>query len=138
MSRPHINVTARYQMTPEALWEVIADHEGMERWLGTKVRVESGDGGEGTIRSVMVGPLKLEEEILAFTPPTRMVYRVSKGLPVRYHQAVMVVTPTKDGGSELNWRVTIDSRVPGVARMLLRGVKRNLTEALRRLPPTRQ
>jgi hypothetical protein len=69
--------------------------------------------GVGAVRAVTAGGLTLEEEIIEFTPPSRMVYTIIKGLPVTHRGTL---TLTEDGDDTLlEWRIRMTSRVPLLA-----------------------
>ena len=89
--RRSIRVERRLDAPPEAVFEVVADHARYDRFDGVR-RSElhrQGDpspNGLGAVRWVWLGPLRFEEEITAFEPPTRMDYLIRdvRGLPFRH------------------------------------------------------
>jgi uncharacterized protein YndB with AHSA1/START domain len=67
----------------EALWTTLADFGGLSAWApGVKASSLVGEGspGLGTVRRVKVGLLRLEEEVVEWTPPSGLAYRI-RGLP---------------------------------------------------------
>ena len=108
---------ARIRRKREDVFAFFADHEGMSRWPGVKrcvlVREGSPRNGVGAVRAVSAGGLTLEEEIVEFTPPSRMAYTIIKGLPVRHRGTL---TLTEDGDATLlEWRIRMTSRWPLLA-----------------------
>jgi len=139
MTQRTVTVFGRYDVPPAKLWEVVRDHEGLSDWLGARVRVLAGrgDGGVGTVRRVEVGRLlRLDEEVVGFTPPRSLVYRIVRGLPgLRYHLGEMRVRPAGDGGpgSELWWEVTLRLATPRLTDLAANALQRELNAALGRL-----
>jgi len=115
MTQRTVSHRASYDVPAEILWGVVSDHEGMSRWVPAEVEVMRGDGGVGTVRRVRTFGLDLEERVLWFDPPRRMLYRLTGGLPLRYHQGELRVRPLDAGVSELCWDITVSSGVPGLA-----------------------
>ena len=135
MSRAHLSFLARYDVPPEVLFRVATDHEGMSRWVGAPVSVIAApkDGGVGTVRRITAGPLRIDEEVVAWDPPRRMIYRVVRGLPLRYHRGELRVSPWGDGRSQLAWEITIASSAPFVAEGIARVLERTINTGLKKL-----
>jgi len=135
MAQRTLSFLARYDVPPEVLWGVVTDHEGMVRWLGVPVKVVAGpaEGGVGTVRRIGAGPLRIDEEVVVCEPPRRMVYRIVRGAPLRYHRAEMQVEPWGEGGSQLEWNITLDSGVPGVAETVANVLRSRINQGLRTL-----
>ncbi len=134
MTQETIHFLGRFDVAPDTLWSIVADHEGMSRWVGAQVSViaDPGDGGVGTVRRIRRGGLRLDEEVTYCDPPRRMVYRLIRGLPLSYHQGELLVEPW-DGGSQLSWRITVASPIPGFATSVARVARRGINDALKRL-----
>ena len=105
------------------VWGAITDHEGMGRWLDARVSVvsRSGAGAVGTVRRVKARGLAIDEEVVYADPPAegrpgRLVYRIVRGLPIRFHRGEMLVEQLGARRSRLSWDVRMESAVPGLAR----------------------
>lgn len=135
MGTATLSFLARYPVPPEILWQVVTDHEGMSRWAGVPVSIIAAppDRGVGTVRRVKVGPLRLDEEVVALDPPRRMIYRMTRGLPLRYHRGEVRVAPFGEDGSELTWEITLVSDVPFFVDATARVLRRSINRALRKL-----
>jgi uncharacterized protein YndB with AHSA1/START domain len=125
---------------PELVWELVADHVGMSRWAPLRAVAleregESVPGGVGAIRVVKSRSGTLREEITAFEPPRRLAYRLLSGAPVRNYEAVVELSPSRDG-TEIVWSASFRPRLPGVrivvARTLAGLVKGLVAESERR------
>lgn len=117
------------------LWSAITDHEGMTKWSGSEVRlVARGDAsGVGAVRRVAIGPLRIDEEVIYADAPRRLVYRVVRGLPVRFHRGEMIISSAGEGRSHLTWRILVSSGTPGLARMVVGSLGPPLRLGLRQL-----
>ena len=135
MSRKTLSFLARYDVPPEVLFRVVTDHDGMGRWVGTPVSVIAAppDRGVGTVRRITAGPLRIDEEVVAWDPPRRMIYRVVRGLPLRHHRGEVRISPWGEGGSQLAWEITIVSGAPFVAEAIASVLERTINRGLMRL-----
>lgn len=124
-----------FGVSPERLWSAITDHEGMRKWTGAAVRIVArGDAsGVGTVRRVAMGPLRIDEEVVYADAPRRLVYRVVRGMPLRFHRGEMLIVPEGEGRSHLTWRILFSSSTPGVTRVLVRTLGPALRRGLREL-----
>ena len=104
-------------LAPRAVvWAVMSDHVLYARWTPargvTMERLGAPDpNGVGAIRVFDSGPVKVKEEVVAFDPPTRLVYRLASGLPVRDYRSVMTLEDDGDV-TVLSWSSTFTARIP--------------------------
>ncbi len=104
-----------FRASIERVWAHIDDHAGMRDWMGAAVKVR-GDGGIGTVRTI--GTLvTFDETVMEREPPRRMVYRITRGVPVT-HRGEVKLTERSDGGTDLLWTISIESRIPLFARSI--------------------
>ncbi len=97
---------------PEIAWPHLVVPEKMCAWSRAAIaRIEDGDGGAphgvGALRKVTIGKKISFEEVIAVSGPSRLVYHVVRGLPLRDHEGVMTLDETKRG-SRLVWRVRFE------------------------------
>src|SRR5262245_31264932 len=108
----------------ERVWAVLSDHAGWQAWAGVQEVVlrQQGDpppNGLGAIRVLRRGGLAIEEEVVAFEPPHRLVYRVCAGIPVRECEAEVRLAAA-GGRTRVNWRVRLRPLLPGTGWLLER------------------
>lgn len=127
---PTLVLHKTFSVPLEKVWARIDDHAGMRDWLRVPVKVR-GDGGVGTVRTVGA-LLTLDETILEREPPRRMVYRITRGLPVT-HRGEVCLAGREDGGTDLVWTISIDSRIPLLARVLVLVLRPALMRGFARL-----
>jgi hypothetical protein len=106
------------------VFEVLADHARYDRFDGVRraelVRPGERDrNGLGAVRWVWLGPLRFEEEIIAFEPPTQLDYRIRgvRGLPFR-HQGGSIRLAPADGGTDVVWTSSFEIPIPVVGGLL--------------------
>ena len=121
----------------ERAYAFLAEHENLGPLLGLKVtRLRDGDesrNGAGTVRRLQIAPLPaFEETVTRAVPDERIEYRISKGSPLKDHRGVLVFTPTSTG-SRVDWTITFDAAVPGLASVVALGLSRNLRRGLKTL-----
>jgi glutathione S-transferase len=121
-----VEVSRLYSHPIERVFARYTDHEGWTQWarLGRVRLVREGSpdrNGVGAVRAFSSSP-GLREEVVLFEPPRRMHYRVTQGpLPFDQHLGEVAFEP-EGGGTRLTWRVTFRCRIPGLGRVLRRGL----------------
>jgi hypothetical protein len=116
--RRSIRVERRLDASPDAVFEIIADHARYDRFDGIRrsALVEPGDpapNGLGAVRQIWLGPLCFEEEITAFEPPRRLDYLIRDvtALPFRHEGGSIRLSP--DGaGTHAVWTSSFEVPVP--------------------------
>lgn len=128
----HVRLTflARYDALPERLFDVLADVNGMSRWTPFAIKLLSGDGGTGSVRRLSRFGMSFDEELIEVTRPSRIVYRVTRGLPLDYHRGEVRVEPWGLAESSLHWDVTLYSKIPGVAESIGKALERGFNKSL--------
>ena len=127
---PTIVMKKSFRAPIERVWARIDDHAGMRDWLGAPVKVR-GDGGIGTVRTI--GSLvTFDETVVEREAPRRMVYRITRGVPVT-HRGEVQLTERMAGGTDLLWTISIDSRIPLFARGILLVLEPTILRGLGRL-----
>lgn len=125
--RREVRVTARIEAPPAAVWRLLADHEGMPRWLPVREVVRRRAGapdpdGLGAVRTVKSGGLVFDEEIVDWKPGERLEYRVTAGAPLREHRGVVRLA-AEGAATRLVWTVGFRPLVPGTGRLVERQVR---------------
>jgi uncharacterized protein YndB with AHSA1/START domain len=135
MRAHHVHVEHQFDKPPELVFAHLAEHENLAKVFGAKIeRVRDGDGGErngvGSIRRLQIGPLPpFEETITEFVPGERIVYRITKGSPLRGHVGVMTFSPAS-GGTRFVYDIRLASPVPGLAVIVHAALTRSITKSL--------
>lgn len=132
----HVKVDRLFTKPPERVFAYLAEHENLAEIFGAKVtRLKDGDDGErngvGSVRRLQVGPLPpFEETVTEFQPPERIVYRITKGSPLRNHQGVMTFAPEGEGGTRFLYDIRLASPVPGLAVLVRASLTRSIEKGL--------
>jgi uncharacterized protein YndB with AHSA1/START domain len=130
-----VHVEHDFSKPPERIFAHLAEHENLAAVFGTKVkRLSDGEGGErngvGSRRQLQMGPLApFEETVTEFAPPERIVYRITKGGPLRGHVGTMTFVP-KDGGTRFIYDIRIASPIPGLAPVVRGMLTRSIVKSL--------
>jgi len=138
MRLSHVHVTHDFRAPVERVFAYLAEHENLATLFGTRVeRVRDGDterNGVGSCRRLsFAGLLPFEETVTSFAPNERIVYRITKGTPMRGHEGVMAFAPADGGGTHLDYRIRFGSPVPGLAALVARVLHGNIARGLRKL-----
>jgi uncharacterized protein YndB with AHSA1/START domain len=133
-------VTQDYAASPARVFAALSEHERLNEVFPAQVaRIRDGDddrNGVGSSRWIAIaGPLGFVETITAYEPPHRIVYRVTKGSPLRSQEGTLTFAPTAGGGTRLTYEVSMESSIPGFTVLLKAVLERTLTAGLRKLRP---
>jgi uncharacterized protein YndB with AHSA1/START domain len=129
----HVHVEHDFAKPVDRVFAHLSEHENLSSLFGAKVtRLCDGEDGHrngvGSRRSLRIAVLPpFEETVTEFVPDERIVYRITKGSPLRNHEGVMEFAARPGGGSHVDYRIRLASPVPGLARV----VKTSLTRTIR-------
>jgi uncharacterized protein YndB with AHSA1/START domain len=132
----HVHVEHDFAKPPERIFAYLAEHENLAEVFGAKVtRLCDGEQGErngvGSMRRLRIGPLPpFEETVTEFAVPERIVYRITKGSPLRGHVGEMTFERTANGGTRFVYDIRIASPIPGIAPLVTASLTRSITQSL--------
>jgi uncharacterized protein YndB with AHSA1/START domain len=138
MRAHRVHVSYDFAKPPERVFAYLSEHENLAELFGAEVtRVRDGDGernGVNSVRRLKVGPLPpFEETVHEFVPGERILYRITKGSPLKDHVGLMEFSALPGGGTHLEYNIRIASAIPGLAPIvsaqLTRDVKKGLPVA---------
>ncbi|HTB71155.1 MAG TPA: SRPBCC family protein [Solirubrobacteraceae bacterium] len=135
MRAHHVHVEHDFAKPPERIFAHLAEHENLAEVFGAKVtRLRDGAeqrNGVASVRQLQIGPLPpFEETVTEFVPSERIVYRITKGSPLRGHVGTMTFAPTPSGGTRFIYDIRIASPIPGVAPIVHASLTRSIERAL--------
>jgi uncharacterized protein YndB with AHSA1/START domain len=131
-------VTVAYDFTApvDRVFAHLSEPENLADVFGAQVE-RLGDGhpernGVGARRLLKLGPgaRPIEETVTKFVPGELIEYRITKGSPLRDHVGIMRFSPAPGGGTHLDYRIRIASRIPGLSPLLTAVLTRNVTKGL--------
>jgi uncharacterized protein YndB with AHSA1/START domain len=130
----HVHIERRFTVPPQRAFDYLAEHENLAEIFGAKVtRLRDGDSernGVGSVRQLRIGPAApFEETVTEFVPDERIVYRITKGGPLRGHVGVMSFAPDGEGTSFV-YDIRIASPIPGLAPVVRAALSRSIRKGL--------
>jgi uncharacterized protein YndB with AHSA1/START domain len=131
----HVHIEHHFGKPPEAIFAYLAEHENLAEVFGAKVeRVRDGDDGHrngvGSVRQLTIAPLpSFEETVTEFVVPSRIVYRITKGSPLRGHVGTMTFAPAS-GGTDFVYDIRLASPIPGLAAVVRLSLTRTINASL--------
>ena len=132
----HVTSTKTVDLSPEHVWSVLSDHEGMSHWApGLKASLTKPGAGDrnglGAVRRIaQPGPVPpIVEEIVVFEPGRHLGYKALSGVPFRGYVGDVELQPSGSGTS-IRWSLSADQRVPLVEKAALAVVARTLLNLL--------
>ena len=135
MRAHHVHIEHEFGKSPERVFAYLAEHENLAEVFGAKItRLRDGDGAErngvGSVRKLQIGPLPpFEETVTEFDVPSRIVYRITKGSPLKGHVGTMTFAPTA-GGTRFVYDIRIASAIPGLAPIVTASLTRSISRSL--------
>jgi uncharacterized protein YndB with AHSA1/START domain len=135
MRAHHVHIEHDFAKPPERIFTHLAEHENLADVFGANVtRLHDGEqerNGVGSVRKLQIGPLPpFEETVEEFVPSERIVYRITRGSPLRGHVGVMTFAPTPSGGTRFVYDIRIASPIPGLAPLVTASLRRSISRAL--------
>lgn len=136
MRAHHVHVEHEFAKPPELIFAYLAEHENLAEVFGAKVtRLRDGEDGErngvGSVRQLRIGPLPpFEETVTEFVPAKRIVYRITKGSPLRGHVGVMEFAPAPGGGTRFVYDIRLAAPIPELALLVRASLTRSITKSL--------
>lgn len=131
-----LHVEYDFTKPPDRVFAYLSEHENLEPLFSAKItRLTDGTDGErngvGSSRSMKIGPLPpFVETVTEIVPDEKIVYRITKGGPLKDHVGTMLFTPTAAGGTHLVYDIHLDSAIPGVAKLVNKSLERSLAKSL--------
>lgn len=135
MRAHHVHVEHEFVKPVDRVFAYLSEHENLATLFGAKVtRLRDGDSernGVGSCRQLRIGPLPpFEETVTEFVPNERIVYRITKGSPLRDHEGVMRFTTLAGGGTHLDYTIRLAAPIPGLALLVKAALTRSIAEGL--------
>jgi uncharacterized protein YndB with AHSA1/START domain len=131
----YVHIEYDFSKPPERIFAYLAEHERLDALFGARVvRLRDGEDGErngvGSRRQLKVGPFPpFEETVTEYSPPERIVYKITKGSPMRGHFGTMVFLPKGDG-TRFVYDIRLASPIPGLAALVRAQLTRSIGRAL--------
>jgi uncharacterized protein YndB with AHSA1/START domain len=130
----HVKVDRRFAKPPERIFAYLSEHENLAEIFGAKVtRLRDGDSernGVGSVRRLQIGPAPpFEETVTEYVPSERIVYKITKGSPLRGHVGVMTFEPEGEGTHFL-YDIRLASPIPGLAPLVRLSLTRSINKGL--------
>jgi uncharacterized protein YndB with AHSA1/START domain len=131
----HVHVEHVFAKPPERIFRYLAEHENLAEVFGARIeRLRDGADGErngvGSVRQLRIGPMPpFQETVMEFVPFERIVYRITKGSPLRGHLGVITFAPAS-GGTRLVYDIRVASPVPGLAPLVRASLTRSIERSL--------
>ncbi len=135
MRAKQVHVTHDFAKPPDRVFAYLSEHENLGPLFGAKVkRLRDGDddrNGVNSARELKVGPLPpFVETVHEVVPNKKIVYRITKGSPLKDHVGVMQFSPLPGGGTHFDYTIRIASTIPGLAPIVGAALQRDIAKAL--------
>lgn len=133
----HVHVRHEFAKPVDRVFAYLSEHEHLTAvFAPARVeRLRDGEDGHrngvGSARKLsFAGLLPFEETVTEFVDGERIVYRITKGSPMRGHEGVMEFSALPNGGTQLDYRIRLGSPVPGLAAVVKQALTRSISRGL--------
>lgn len=97
-----------FNKTPQQIWPILANHQGMVDWMPGISAVDvthnaEGNAGLACKRSCQFGSEKLEEEIVLWEPELAYGYKIFDNKLLSDHVAYVTIEDLGNGKSKVSW-----------------------------------
>lgn len=131
-----LHIEQNFTLPPDRVFAYLSEHEHLGDVFGAKVeRLNDGDtsrNGVGSRRRLRVAPgtPPFVETVTESVPDELIEYRITEGTPLKDHIGIMVFTPRAGGGTHLDYRIRLSSKVPGLSGILKVALGKNIRKGL--------
>jgi uncharacterized protein YndB with AHSA1/START domain len=136
MGELHVEATGTTLADVDTVWSLVADANTYARWGpwndGGYEPPGAGPSRPGSIQWFRFGRHTTSvEKILEIEAPSRIVYTVVRGIPVKNYRAEVTLTPNVPSGASIRWTATWDKTLMGrLVHRKLQAVYRQVIDAL--------
>lgn len=135
-----VHVTHTFTSDPATVFDKLSEHENLGPVFGAKItRVSDGAtsrNGVGSTRSLKIGPLPAFQETTTTSEPHSLIeYKITKGSPLKGHWGRQQLTPTANGGTQLDYTIGFDMPIPGLAGVIGKVLQANISKGIGKLTP---
>ncbi len=136
MGQLQVEAQGTTSATVEAVWSLVSDANTYADWgpWGDGGYDPSGNGPSrpGSVQWFRFGRRTTSvEKILEVDAPSRIVYTVVRGIPVKNYRAEVTLVPNALGGTSIRWAATWDKTLMGrLVHRKLQAVYRKVMDAL--------
>ncbi len=139
-SPQRVHVVHTFTSDPATVFDKLSEHENLGPVFGAKIRrVRDGDtsrNGVGSTRSLKIGPLPAFHETTTVAEPNSLIeYKITQGSPLKGHWGRQILTPTPDGGTQLDYTIGFDAPVPGLAGVVGTILQKAIGKGIGKLTP---
>lgn len=133
-----IEIQEQYDLPRESVFKLFADHNRLGGILGAPIkRIKDSDqadpNGLGSVRKIGIGPISLEETIIAFEPDALIEYTVTSMSPIRNHLGRMRFDEL-NGKTVVNYTIRFDDLVPLSGRVISMGLEQAIRRGMKKVP----
>ncbi len=131
-----VHVEHDFTTPVEQVYAYLAEHENLANIFPAKITrlSDGGNGarnGAGSSRKMKIGPMPpFVETVTEAVPNELIVYRITKGSPLRGHEGTMRFSPTPSGGTHLDYKIRLASPIPGIAAIVQKALTQSIKKGL--------
>ncbi|MEQ3680822.1 SRPBCC family protein [Alcanivorax sp.] len=134
-----IEISKTFPFSVDKLFNFLSVHENLELiFAPAKIkRIKDGQdspNGVGSTRKmqILIAP-PFEETVTKVVPNECIEYSITKGSPLKHHRGVMRFSETANGGSQLDYTIEFESKVPLLGPIIKVGLAQAIGRGLNKL-----
>jgi len=134
-----IEIDETFDVPRNRVFALFADHKRFGKLLGAPVkRIRDSDqadpNGLGSVRKIGIGPVGLEETVIAFEPDTLIEYTITSLSPIRNHIGRIRFQEAGTGRTRVNYTITFEDIVPFTGKVVSVALEQGIRKGIKRVP----
>lgn len=134
-----IEIDETFDVPRNRVFALFADHKRFGKLLGAPVkRIRDSDqadpNGLGSVRKIGIGPVGLEETVIAFEPDALIEYTITSLSPIRNHIGRIRFQEAGTGRTRVNYTITFEDIVPFTGKVVSVALEQGIRKGIKRVP----
>ncbi|MEQ5836774.1 SRPBCC family protein [Marinobacter sp. R17] len=133
-----IEIQEQYDLPKDKVFALFSDHKRLGGVLGAPIKRikdsnQADPNGVGSVRRIGVGPLGLEETVIAFEQDALIEYTVTSMSPIRNHLGRIRFADVA-GKTVVNYTIRFDDFIPFSGKVISAGLEQAIRRGMKKVP----
>jgi len=134
-----IDIEETFDLPLDQVFDLFADHGKFGKLLGAPVKrirdsEQADPNGIGSVRSVGIGPLGVEETIIGFEPEALIEYAITSMSPIRNHMGRIRFDNDAEGHTRVKYTISFDDVIPFSGGVIYKALHSAIRKGVSRVP----
>ncbi|TBW57930.1 SRPBCC family protein [Marinobacter halodurans] len=133
-----IEIQEQYDLPKDRVFALFSDHNRLGGVLGAPIKRikdsnQADPNGVGSVRRIGIGPLGLEETVIAFEQDALIEYTVTSASPIRNHLGRIRFNDVA-GKTVVNYTIRFDDFIPFSGKVISAGLEQAIRRGMKKVP----